>query len=291
MLARTPLNALRAFECLARHRNHTAAAKELSVTVSALSHQMRKLENALGAPLVVTTGKRFALTESGQALALSLTTGFDRVREGLANFGRFRPLRVSVCPLFAGALLAPRWQALEAAMGEELELRLDALPARSLGGEIDAAVCVTTNRLASHRRIDIHTAPAAPVAAAPIRDALHKNGDSVLWLSCTHWNDAILQWRAKAPSAAQPRRSVSAEGLASLHTACLQGAGVAILPVDLIRGDLQSGRLVEAFSGAPHLDVVFALHFPREALELDRMKRLARAIVQTARANLMQAPT
>lgn len=289
MLARTPLNALRAFECLARHRNHTAAAKELSVTVSALSHQIRKLENALGAPLIVTSGRRFALTESGQALALSLTAGFDRVRDALTNFGRFRRLCVSVCPLFASALLAPRWQALEAAMGEELELRLDALPS-SLGGEIDAAVCVTTDRLASHSRIDIHTAPAAPVAAAPIREALHQNSDNVLWLSCTHWSDAILQWRAKAPSTAQPRRSVSAEGLTSLHTACVQGAGVAILPVDLIRGDLQSGRLVEAFPGAPHLDVVFALHFPREALELDRMKRLARAIVQTARANLMQAP-
>jgi LysR family glycine cleavage system transcriptional activator len=47
-----PLNSVRAFEAVARHQSFSAAANELSVTVAAVSHQVRQLEDGLGQKLL-----------------------------------------------------------------------------------------------------------------------------------------------------------------------------------------------------------------------------------------------
>jgi LysR family transcriptional regulator, glycine cleavage system transcriptional activator len=66
--APAPLNALRAFEAAARHLSLTRAALELSVTPSALSHQIRGLEDSLGVKLFDRGVRSIALTAVGKAL-------------------------------------------------------------------------------------------------------------------------------------------------------------------------------------------------------------------------------
>lgn len=61
-----PLLALRAFEAVARHLSFIKAAAELSVTQSALSHQVQKLEEHLGKPLFIRRTRAIDLTEDGQ---------------------------------------------------------------------------------------------------------------------------------------------------------------------------------------------------------------------------------
>jgi len=61
-----PLLALRAFEAVARHLSFIKAAHELSVTQSALSHQVHKLEQYLGKPLFVRRTRAIDLTADGQ---------------------------------------------------------------------------------------------------------------------------------------------------------------------------------------------------------------------------------
>ena len=63
-----PLNALRAFEAAARHLSLTKAALELNVTPSALSHQIRGLEDDLGVKLFDRGVRSIALTAAGKAL-------------------------------------------------------------------------------------------------------------------------------------------------------------------------------------------------------------------------------
>ncbi len=62
-----PLNALRAFEAVARHLSLTKAAAELGVTASALSHQIKGLERYLGLRLFRRAPRRLQLTEAGAA--------------------------------------------------------------------------------------------------------------------------------------------------------------------------------------------------------------------------------
>ena len=79
-----PLNALRAFSAAARHLSFTRAAQELHVTQTAVSHQMRILEQHLGLPLFVRLPRRLALTSEGQAYARELAHVFARVAEATA---------------------------------------------------------------------------------------------------------------------------------------------------------------------------------------------------------------
>ncbi len=59
-----PMNALRAFEAAARHMSIKAAAEEIGVTPSAVSHQLRILEDLLGMELMRRVGPRLELTDT-----------------------------------------------------------------------------------------------------------------------------------------------------------------------------------------------------------------------------------
>jgi LysR family transcriptional regulator, transcription activator of glutamate synthase operon len=63
------LRQLRSVEAVARHRHFTRAAEELHLAQSALSHQIRRLEEELGTPLFERTSRRVTPTEAGQAIA------------------------------------------------------------------------------------------------------------------------------------------------------------------------------------------------------------------------------
>ena len=109
--AHPPLNALRAFEAAARHLSLTKAASELNVTPSALSHQIRGLEDHLGAKLFDRGVRSIALTAAGKALQPGLRAGFVHIRDALASLNRFgdeRVLVVSTPPGFTSKWLAPR---------------------------------------------------------------------------------------------------------------------------------------------------------------------------------------
>ena len=81
-----PLNALRAFEAAARHSSFKKAAIELNVTPAALSHQVKALEERLGAALFHRLPRGLALTDEGQALLPVLRGSFDRIALLLDRF-------------------------------------------------------------------------------------------------------------------------------------------------------------------------------------------------------------
>jgi LysR family transcriptional regulator, glycine cleavage system transcriptional activator len=73
------LNALRAFEAVARHMSFGKAARELSVTPGALSQQVRLLEDYYGVKLFRRHNRRISLTDEAAAVMTDLETGFDRL--------------------------------------------------------------------------------------------------------------------------------------------------------------------------------------------------------------------
>jgi LysR family glycine cleavage system transcriptional activator len=105
-----PLTELRAFEAAARHLSFKAAAGELGVTPTAISHQIRLLEQYCGQPLFRRRPRPLALTVSGERL-------FPVIRDGLTKFAaalslvrgdKRGPLRVTATNAFAGRWLVPR---------------------------------------------------------------------------------------------------------------------------------------------------------------------------------------
>lgn len=124
------LTALRAFETAARHLSFSAAGREMNVTHAAVSQQVRRLEDHLGAALLIRSGRRLELTEDGRWLAARLTESFDAIRSALVGFSATaedRPLRVTLTPMFAADWLLPRLGGFRAAH-PEIELMLNPSP-------------------------------------------------------------------------------------------------------------------------------------------------------------------
>jgi len=72
-----PLNAIRAFEAAARLESISEAAEELSVTPTAISHQIRHLENLLDIKLFERAGRNISLTDQGARMLPDITRGMD----------------------------------------------------------------------------------------------------------------------------------------------------------------------------------------------------------------------
>ena len=105
------LNALRTFEAAARHLSFKLAAAELSVTPTAVSHQIRGLEDYLGQPLFKRYTRRMELTPAGAALFPKVSQGLGCFVEAVDAARATRPkaeLTVTAPPTFASRWLVPR---------------------------------------------------------------------------------------------------------------------------------------------------------------------------------------
>ena len=106
-----PLNWLRAFEASARHLSFTAAARELNLTSTAVSHQVRSLEQELGYPLFERLARSLRLTEMGAAYLPDVRRAFEDLSATTAQlFGQAGATRLTVrAPVsFVMLWLAPR---------------------------------------------------------------------------------------------------------------------------------------------------------------------------------------
>src|SRR5262245_10430447 len=106
-----PLIAVRYFEVAARHLSFTRAAQELHVTHSAISHQIKALEEWLGVPLFRRLNRSLVLTEAGQSYARPVREALEKLGEAsraLRSREQTGSLTVSVMPSFAAKFLVPR---------------------------------------------------------------------------------------------------------------------------------------------------------------------------------------
>ncbi|MEM6382463.1 MAG: transcriptional regulator GcvA [Pseudomonadota bacterium] len=111
-MARLPtLNGLQAFEAVARSMSFSQAAEELNLTPSAVSYQVRNLEDQLGVVLFERLNRAIALTEAGKRFHPDVREAFARLRLGVDRLSAQTPdnvLVVSTGPSFAAKWLSPR---------------------------------------------------------------------------------------------------------------------------------------------------------------------------------------
>jgi LysR family glycine cleavage system transcriptional activator len=106
-----PLATLRAFEAAARHMSFKDAATELCITPTAVSHQIRLLEESCGCKLFRRRPRPLALTSAGERLFPVLRDGLDAFATAFASLSEDqedRPLRVTTPNAFASRWLIPR---------------------------------------------------------------------------------------------------------------------------------------------------------------------------------------
>ena len=110
MLGSVSLKGVRAFEAIARLGSFRAAAVELSLTPSAVSHAVIDLESALGVGLIDRKKRGGRLTERGEIFHTRVRVAFDQLRLGIEETSLRAPrlLRLHAAPSFAAGWLSPR---------------------------------------------------------------------------------------------------------------------------------------------------------------------------------------
>lgn len=278
-----PLHALRAFEAAARHRHFARAAAELNVTATAVSHQVRQLEEILGVPLFHRYPRPIRLTPEGAALFPVLRESFDAVAAaiaGIAPGAEDRPLRCSVTMAFASRWLLPRLPRLRAETGAALDLEADDRPADlGRGAAADFAIRQTARPAPELESLRLFADRLVPVCAPDLLAAegeVRTAGDLCRW--------PLIRYRWKMPGRAAPDwdrwfaaagEDGAAFGIAQsfseeIHAldAALAGQGAVLASECLVAGDLAAGRLVRlpgpALPGAAFWAVLRPDH-PRRA--------------------------
>jgi LysR family glycine cleavage system transcriptional activator len=137
-----PLNALRVFESAARLGSFKAAAEELRVTPSAVSHQVANLEAALNVPLFDRAGRRHSLNEAGEAYSRSIHDALSRLSRAtkdVADKSADLALNILASPSFASKWLMPR---IDDFLSEhpEWRVRVEATTAQSLLSDADVGI-------------------------------------------------------------------------------------------------------------------------------------------------------
>ena len=247
------LPALAAFEAAARHQNFAHAADELSLTASAVSHHVRKLEDRLGVSLFHRHARGVQLTPAGRRLAdaagSSLADLEDAVRGVRAASEDATLVRLATLHSWTCGWLLPRLPAFAAAHPDlRLSIETGFALARFEDGGPDLAVRYGDGQWAgmvSRRLLDETLFPVA-APGLPGVDAIRGPEDIaaiplVADLGRQGWPD---WFRAAGVRRAQPRERYRFTDSNAALTAAAQGLGVALAREHIIAPFLASGALV-----------------------------------------------
>ncbi|MFJ3047650.1 LysR family transcriptional regulator [Herbaspirillum chlorophenolicum] len=247
-----PLNALRAFEASARQLSFTRAADELNVTQTAVSMQVKNLEERLGVALFRRLPRGLALTDEGLALLPVLAESFGRIGTVLAQFenGRKREvLTLGVVGTFAVGWLMPRLREFQQTY-PFVDLRLLTNNNRvDLAGEgLDYAIRFGDGAWHGTDAERLFSAPLAPMCSPEIAARLRRPADLAgETLLRSYRSDEWSEWFAAAGAVCPAIRGFVFDSSLTMAEAAAQQAGVALLPILMFERELQQGRLVCPF--------------------------------------------
>lgn len=249
------LSLLSAFEAAARLGSFTRAAGELGLTQGAISRQVRALEEQLGTPLFLRTRQRVELTPQGAAYAEEIRQGLHRIGTaslGLAANPDGGRLGLAILPAFGTRWLAPRlprFLADNPGITLSLSTRFERFDFAAHG--LDAAIHFGHDDWPGTRAAFLMEEIVVPCAGPGLAASLSmKTPADVLGaplLALVSRPRAWARWLEAQGVAADPPRAAVFDEFATMAQAAAHGMGLALLPRDLVAGELASGALVPVF--------------------------------------------
>jgi len=278
-----PLIAVRYFEAAARHLSFTKAALELHVTHSAISHQIKALEEWLGVPLFRRLNRSLMLTEAGQAYARPVREALEKLGDAsrtLRSREQTGSLTVSVMPSFAAKFLVPRLGGFRRAH-PDIDVRISASEKLVDFAREDVDVAIRYGRGNwPGLRIDWLTREtlvavcspkllSGPIPLASPADLLQHT-----LMHDSDWPEQMWpRWLAAAGVKAEKLNSSLSFNHSSLMIqAAIDGLGVALTQEPLVRDDLANGRLVKPFDIDMPMDYAYYVVTPETTAERPKVK-------------------
>jgi LysR family glycine cleavage system transcriptional activator len=296
MTARLPsLNGLRAFEAAARHLSFTLAASELNVTQTAISHQIRRLEEELGIRLFVRQNRALALTPEARDYLPGVRAAFNDLRlatDRLLRKDDDKVLTVSTLASLAAKWLLPRLTDFqEAHPGIDVRITTSTSLVDFQRDDVDAAIRYGRGQWPGLRADWLMADELFPVCSPsllrgdkPLRLPEDLRGYPLLHTSNANSDD----WRLWLTAAGLPADIAKQPGITfdmifMTIQAAIDGIGVAMGRTSYVSDDIAKGRLVVPFKIALPADAGFYLVSPegrREAPKLAAFRQWMIAATQ-----------
>jgi LysR family glycine cleavage system transcriptional activator len=299
------LNTLHVFETAARHGSYSAAAGELHVTHSAVSQQIRQLEEALGVPLFERQGRQMLLTREGALLHRRLQPALRQIDRAMSEVGtltRAPSITVTTLQSFANRWLMPRMAKFHR-LQPNVAVHIKASPdLKDLHrGEADIAIRYGLGQWKGCESVKLLEEWLFPVCSPSFNKGRLPSSPAQLKRYRILRDECPIEWNAWTREAgvdpAEFRHESHYSDSALMLGAAQAGQGVAIGRSAIVSDDLAAGRLARLFdllvpaphayylvtaagtAKPPHL-AAFEQWLVREAAAFDRRERKAFGFVR-----------
>jgi LysR family glycine cleavage system transcriptional activator len=269
------LKFLQTFQVAAKLQSFKAAAQELCVTPSAVSHQIKALEKQFGIALFERGVRTLTLTDAGAHYLEHITdilAKLESVTDELqGRYGR-SIIRLNVPSFFANELLLPRLASFSYA-GEETDIRIETTfsASKTHPPEADLSVVVGAGPwegLTAHELFaQSFIAACSPAFLLENRIDTHADLNGKTLLQHEERADAWERWALGVGiSSIKPNRLIRLDNMSAVVLAAEQGVGVALVPSRLSADRFASGGLVKLFDAELTTNESYVLlHRPENA--------------------------
>jgi LysR family transcriptional regulator, glycine cleavage system transcriptional activator len=291
-----PLKALRAFEAAARLESFLLAAEELHVTPSAVSYQIKILEEYVGLSLFERLSRGIVLTDAGRSYFVSIHGAFEHIREatertmhGSAN----SRLVLRVASSFSVKWLLPRLASF-VALNPDIDVRIDTRNhAPAAGGEVaDVEIRFGDGQIADMHVEALVTERFVPMCSPHLLDAPNalRSLDDLRKFPLIHTRTNLVPWSnwlsANGVNVAHDLRELFFDRAFMAIEAAVNGLGIVLEGDFLARPELESGALVEPFRGMQK-ELRTCRHFlvyPHSRAEIPKIQAFSNWIRERLRA-------
>lgn len=287
-----PLNSLRALEALREAGSVSAAAAQLNVSHSAVSHQIRILEQWIGRPITMRRGRSVTLTEAGESLARVVRESFDSIRHelDLLPMRLKRSVNISALPIIAEEIILPEIPAFTE-RHPEISLHVSlAQTDRIRTPAPDIEILFRERSALRQGEYAFLPGDARPVAAPELieraqgdhlevlrRGPLLSDEDSRMW---PRW------WTAVGYTSDEIAPYIFLEGSFLLQNAAMAGLGVALCRVATLRRPISEGELVVLSDCQIDEDWTYTLGMPSPHINEPEVQAVASWLKEIARTRL-----
>ena len=286
------LNGLRAFEAAARHLSFTNAATELNVTQTAISHQIKRLEEELGIALFLRQNRALTLTPAGRDYLPGIRAAFQDLRlatDRLLRKDDEHVLTVSTLASFAAKWLLPRLASFQDTHpGIDVRITTSTEMANFQKDNIDAAIRYGRGRWPGVRSVWLMADELFPVCSPALLtgDNPLRRPEDLIHHTLLH-TIGYDDWRVWLTAAGVPgvvaRHELTFDLFLMSVQAAADGIGIAIGRTSYVKDDIDKGRLAVPFNVSLPADAGFYLVSPPDVAQTPKLAAFEKWLTAAAR--------
>jgi LysR family glycine cleavage system transcriptional activator len=266
--SKTSLRGLRTFCVAARHENFRTASEDLFITASAVSHQVKSLEEELGIRLFDRNSRELKLTPTGRAFYEEVSPLIEKLDAVAASYRATTPpsiVRISVQPFFGSEYFVPRLSQFTAQHPEiDIQVGTSDESAETYPADVDLSIRLFRSppaNLRSHLLFPLRLVPAGSPSFKKSLVVRKKTIQSDFPLIVHETLPKAWKKWSKAAGITLPKdgKVTRLDSMISIVRACEQGLGAALVPVPIADLWFRQGSIVRLFDTDYVADVSYFL--------------------------------